>query len=217
MSSSDRGPGTRAGLSREAVLAAARALVEAEGLERLTMRRLAAELGVAPNAIYSHVSDKAALVDAVLDSLLADIDTEGAGEWDPRDGLVQLMLESRRVLLEQAHVLPRLLAGPMRGPNLRRLTEACLGLLAELGVEGQAAVDGLRMLLTYTVGSAALDAPRAAEPDPAARWAGSERVFVAHGEGSRVARNARALARPSADDAFVRGLGWLLDGIVDGR
>jgi AcrR family transcriptional regulator len=178
------------------------------------MRRLAAELGVAPNAIYSHVADKATLVDAVLDSLLADVDAAGAGETGPRDGLIHLMRDSRRVLLEHADVLPQLLSRPMRGPQASRLTEVSLQLLAMMGVEGPAAVSATRALLTFTVGSVALDAPRRAEPDPEARWAASEAAFAAGEATSLVARHARTLARPPAEWEFERALGWLLDGIA---
>ena len=57
-----RGPGERAGLDLGAVLGAARQLSEREGPESLTMRRLARQMGVAPNALYSYFPDKAALL-----------------------------------------------------------------------------------------------------------------------------------------------------------
>ena len=59
--------GMRAGLPDD-VLVAAREVAEQDGIDGLTMRRLAAALGVAPNTLYSHFADKAALIDAVLDS-----------------------------------------------------------------------------------------------------------------------------------------------------
>ena len=82
-----RGAGQRAGLSREQVLAAARRIADAEGVDRLTMRRLAAELGVLPNALYTYVPDKEALLDALIDDLLAGIEADepAAGDW--REGL----------------------------------------------------------------------------------------------------------------------------------
>ena len=58
-----RGAGQRAGLSRGPVLEAARRIAEKE-VDRLTMRRLAAELGVMPNALYTYFSHKEALLDA---------------------------------------------------------------------------------------------------------------------------------------------------------
>src|SRR5688500_10680999 len=99
MSSTPRAPGQRAGLDRATVVAAARRLIEEGGLERLTMRRLAAELEVLPNALYSHVVDKAALLDAVLDDVLGSIPVPATARGDWRRGLRTLMADTRAVLL----------------------------------------------------------------------------------------------------------------------
>jgi AcrR family transcriptional regulator len=210
-----RGPGTRAGLTREQVLAAARNVVEADGVEALTMRRLAERLGVAPNTLYSHYPDKAAMLDAVLDSLLAEIDLpDVTTDQDWRSGLVALMEASRSMLLRHADLLPHLLSRPMRGPNASRLAEATLGLLARGGIDGPPAVDALRALLTFTFGSVVLDAPRRREPDPAGRETQSIGAFAGRGDMPRVAALAVPLSRPPAADAFARSLRWLIDGIV---
>src|SRR5438094_3685918 len=57
----------------ERIVAAARALIEAGGVEALSMRKLAAEVGVAPTAIYWHVGSREDLLNAVLDSMIADL------------------------------------------------------------------------------------------------------------------------------------------------
>src|SRR6266480_3358250 len=98
--SSRRAPGQRAGLTAEAVLVAARRLAREEGIDRLTMRRLATELGVMPNSLYSHFASKSALVDALLDSLLADIESPDPDAVDWREGLTAVMGAARRVVLE---------------------------------------------------------------------------------------------------------------------
>ncbi len=207
-----RAPGNRAGLTAGQVVAAARALIEQAGVESLTRRGLAEQLGVAPNSIYSHFADKSALVDAVLDDLLADIATplDPAGPW--QDGLIDLMTASRETLLEHAPLLPYLFAGPMRGPQLTRLTESCLALFERGGIRGPAAVLGLRAILTYTVGSVALDAPRRLD-DPAAREAAGVAAFAARTGHPRVASLAEPLARRPADTDFATSLRWLLDGL----
>jgi AcrR family transcriptional regulator len=69
-----RAPGERAGIEVEAVLAAALAVYARDGLTGLTMRGVAKELEVSPNALYSHVKSKEDLVDAVIDALLRDIE-----------------------------------------------------------------------------------------------------------------------------------------------
>ena len=178
------------------------------------MRRLAADLGVAPNTLYSYYPSKDELLDAVLDSLLADIRTDDFDTETPREQIIEIMVDSRRVLLQNADFLPQLLSRPMRGSNVSRLAETTLRLLSDLGLEGQAAVDALRVVLTYLFGSAAMDAPRAQEEDPARRQATAEAAFRQRPDLPHVTTNAQALARPPEAILFRRGLQWLLNGIL---
>ena len=62
-------------LARERIVAAAMRIIDAEGLDALSMRRLGAELGVNPMAAYYHVPNKAALYDLVLEAVMAGVDT----------------------------------------------------------------------------------------------------------------------------------------------
>jgi AcrR family transcriptional regulator len=89
----------RVRLSREAILEAARRLSQVGGVGVVSMRRLARELDVMPNALYTYVPNKAAILDGLLDSLLADVRRPRAavGPWHER--LIWLMSDSRRVLL----------------------------------------------------------------------------------------------------------------------
>jgi AcrR family transcriptional regulator len=195
-------------------VAAARDVVTSQGADALTMRRLAARLGVAPNALYSYYPDKASLLDAVLDSLLAEVEVADLDRMAWRDGLVSLMEASRSMLLDHADLLPQLFARPMRGPNASRLGEETLALLARGGVEGPAAVDALRALLTYTFGSVVIDAPRRSDPDPLGRQAANVAAFAGQHGLPRVSRLAEPLSRPPADAAFATSLRWLIDGIA---
>lgn len=213
MAESRRGPGRRAGLTADAVLEAGRQLVEREGVGALTMRRLAERLGVAPNSLYSHFPDKSALLDAILDSLLAEVEVPDVDPMDWRDGLVALMSASRGMLLAHGDLLPHLFSRPMRGPQATRLGEETLALLARGGIEGPPAVDALRALLTFTFGSVALDAPRRLEPDPDARQRASAAAFARDPSSPRMAELADPLSRPPADGAFETGVRWLIDGI----
>jgi AcrR family transcriptional regulator len=58
-------------LARESIVVAAMKIIDTEGLDALSMRRLGAELGVNPMAAYYHVPNKAALYDLVLDAVMA--------------------------------------------------------------------------------------------------------------------------------------------------
>jgi AcrR family transcriptional regulator len=208
-----RGAGQRAGLTRPAVLRAARRIADEEGVERLTMRRLAAELGVMPNALYTYVPDKEGLLDALIDDLLAGVDTgETAADW--RDGLARVMDSSRRLLLAHPRLAPVFLARPGLGPNAARLGEVTFALLRRGGVEGARAVEAFRALLIYSLGFAAFQATRL--PADPARSARAEAVFAGlpEDEFPELHRLARDLAGPTTDRQFRTGLRWLLDGIA---
>ena len=209
-----RTPGQRAGLSRERVVAAARALAEREGTGALTMRRVATELGVLPNALYSHVEDKIALLDAVLDAVLTEVDAAPrVGEpWE--DGYVRVMASTRAVLLARPQLVAHYLSRPGRGPNARRLGERCLELLEQGGITGARAATALQVTLVLTLGWAGFEVGRANEPDPAQRRRLSEQVFAGAEGLPRLQAAAAELARAPTSEHFEAGLRWLLAGLV---
>jgi AcrR family transcriptional regulator len=77
-------PAPRERLTPESVARRAVALADAEGLDAVTVRRLAQDLGVTPMALYRHFSDKDALLDAMAECLLADVAVpeSRSGAWD---------------------------------------------------------------------------------------------------------------------------------------
>lgn len=120
------------------------------------MRGLAERLGVTPNALYSHVSSKTALIDEILDETLGTVDIPDAQSADPITGMHTLMTSSYRTLLEHADLIPLYLARQgARGPNAQRLGDVALSLLARGGVSEIRAREALHVLIVYTIGSAA--------------------------------------------------------------
>jgi AcrR family transcriptional regulator len=96
---------SRKPLSRERVLAAAIAVADTQGIQALTMRRLASDLDVEAMSLYYHLPDKEALLDGIVDTVIAEInaavdrlDTNG-GDKDWRTQLRQRFLAARRVML----------------------------------------------------------------------------------------------------------------------
>ncbi len=77
-------PRTREPLSRARVLDAAVALADAEGVDAVSMRRLADALGVVPMALYKHVSDKEDLLDGMVDTVIASFRSADRGGADDR-------------------------------------------------------------------------------------------------------------------------------------
>ncbi|WP_307872688.1 TetR/AcrR family transcriptional regulator C-terminal domain-containing protein [Paractinoplanes ovalisporus] len=90
---------TRNPLSRDRVLAAAVALVDRDGLPALTMRRLAADLGVEAMSLYYHLPAKKALLDGVVETVLSEIRALPADGGDWRRHLREQFLLARRVML----------------------------------------------------------------------------------------------------------------------
>lgn len=101
--------GRRVPLNRERVLRAAVVLADAEGLEALSMRRLAQALGVVPMALYKHVANKDELLAGVVDAVLGEIEPAQNGpDWSAN--------VRRRILSARAAML--------RHPWARRVMEA---------------------------------------------------------------------------------------------
>jgi TetR/AcrR family transcriptional regulator, tetracycline repressor protein len=206
-----RTAGQRAGLTRQQVTDAAMGLLREEGLEAVSMRRVADRLGVAPNSIYAHIADKAALIDELIDAMLGGVPSPAVdGAW--RERIVSVMRSSRQQLLAHPDLVPFALVRQSVGPNALRLGEVTLTALREAGLGGPAAVTGLQVLLVHTIGSAAFETGRAQDPEPTARRRrGRER---AADFGGVTAELSEPISRWSGDEIFERGLGWLLDGLV---
>jgi len=188
---SQRGPGQRAGLDRQQVLAAARDLLVSRGLDGMTMRALAERLSVAPNTLYSHVANKTALLDEVLDDVLGAVETDGLLDHDPCDGLRRMMSSTYRVLLEHADLVPLYLARQgARRTEAHRLGAVMMQLLSMAGVAGDRAHDAQRVLIVYTIGFAAFSSrpPGGQVPGP--------------------------VPVPELADSFAQGLNWLLLGVL---
>jgi AcrR family transcriptional regulator len=157
-------PDSRLGLSRARILDAAFALLDREGLDAFSMRRLADELGVATMTIYGYFRSKDELLDAVIDAGAARIVVaEARGSWRAR--LRQLMLGLRDSLREHPAVVELRLERPIISPGALRLTEAGMQALRDAGFTKHDATRAFRMLFIYTFGFATFGPGRRAEAD----------------------------------------------------
>jgi AcrR family transcriptional regulator len=148
----DTGSTRHAGLEREDVVDAALALVEAGGGEALTMRKLAAELGVAPTTIYWHVGNRDQLVLAVVQR---QAERQAATPVDgdtPHDRVTSAARNIWRSALAHRNVTA--LASQVGATTLLELPleTALLAELEAAGVRGAAARDGLRSILACIAG-----------------------------------------------------------------
>lgn len=146
----------RAKLTQDQVVAAAWRLLDAEGLEALTIRRLAAQLGVAPMTIYRYFADKDSLLDAVLDAGSGDLRLPGgSGSWQER--LRALFVALHRALVAHPFVVQLRRRRQLVGPGVLRFTEAALEVLLEAGFSVEDAAKAFRPLYVYTFGCAAFN------------------------------------------------------------
>src|SRR2546421_9611452 len=139
----------RRGLTREAIVARALELGGAEGLEAVSIRRLASELGVTPMALYRHVRDKQDLVNAMMEVVLEGLDlTVGFApgmSWTDRVRLA--MTNLRDQMNARPLTLPLAIAYTGEGPtSFFRMNETLLGLLLGAGFERRDAAVLIRVV-----------------------------------------------------------------------
>lgn len=141
-------------LTREQIVNAAIALVDREGLSALSMRALAADLGVGPMSLYYHVPDKFALEDLIFDAVLGEVDFSGI---DPSLGAqeqgVRLGHELRRALLTHPNTVPITMTRSARTPGQLRPVEVMLGRLYDLGLHPTEAIAAVDIIGQYVFGT----------------------------------------------------------------
>jgi AcrR family transcriptional regulator len=198
-------------IDRSAIAAAALELMDADGVPALTIRSLAARLGVAPMALYNHVRTKEEILDAAREHGLArlpDADPGPAGDWSDR--IREINLAFRLALREHPSLVALLVARPLGGPAPIGAAEAQLRVLVESGFAPDDAARAHLTLLHYAIGSAAWTSPRV-EP-PAVGRAVLERLPA--DRYPTLAALAEPLAAASYDDnQYAYGLDLLLDGL----
>jgi AcrR family transcriptional regulator len=203
-------------LTRERIVAAALDLLDADGLEALTMRRLADRLGVGAMSLYRHVEDRDELLDLVVEGILSETEIPApTGSW--RLDLASIARATRAGLLRHrsAAVLVTTRLGLGRG-GLAAL-ERTLAVLRGAGFDDATAVAANRALGNLVAGAVLYEAAGLAGAQGAARERRRDegRALMA-GLPADVYPNlhaaADALFSVTADEAFEAGLGALLDG-----
>jgi TetR/AcrR family tetracycline transcriptional repressor len=160
-------------LTREHVVAEALAVIAQHGVHALTMRALAARLGVVPGALYRHVRNKEQLQDLVLDNVLAEVDVRLDPSLGWTDQIKLLAHRLRQVLEAHPGVAGILKTRDPLGPHSLVLAEAFLGPLHAAGFPDRAAGLAFFLLLDYTIGFAVNSTPTSVNEqrvrDPATR------------------------------------------------
>lgn len=162
-------------LTRDGIIAAAVGIMQAEGLHKVTMRRLAQELDTGAASLYVYVRNTAELHAAVLDELLGEIDlgparAAGAAPGDWRERLEGVLTACTTLLFRNPGLAQAALVARPNGRHYLDLIEAMLALLDEGGVPPAQAAWGVDLLLQYATSTAAEQAGRAGAAGAAEEW-----------------------------------------------
>jgi TetR/AcrR family transcriptional regulator, tetracycline repressor protein len=192
-------------LTKDAVVDAALRIVEDAGVDALTMRRLADELGAAVTAIYWHVGNRDALLDELVARILAELGAVRGTGSDPPERIASLARSLRHKLLARPHLVGLAHQRGKTGAMFTPVQAALARELAALGITGAPAALTLRAIEHHVVASVVLERTAARGPaqgstDPGA-WP----------DGTADPELVAALAAPADRDAvFEYGLGALV-------
>jgi AcrR family transcriptional regulator len=221
-------PGPRRALTEGEILEAALDLLDGGGVKAASIRGIAAKVGVAPNAVYTYFPDKAAVVSAIVEHLLGQVDhavlVDPGVPWRLR--IESLALELRARLTAHPGAVNLMIGGPMNGPRALALNERLMEVLIEAGLDAASAAKASYLLIVYVFGSMALEMADLGDvrqvPPEAERIAARHKGFAAiPAAGYPLSASAAAtgtMAGYVSTEQFVWGLHKVLDGLaVSGR
>lgn len=202
-------------LSRERIVDAAIELVERDGAEALSMRRLGAALGVEGMALYHHVAGREELVRAIAERLLEPLrDLEPDADW--REACRRFARALRAIAARHPATFALVGLQPLRSPGSLLPVERLLGTLVAGGFPAPDALAVYRAVASYARGYALAEATGFTVD--ATRAGGRERLATLDpGAFPILAGRAAQLASLDPDSAFERGLGALVDGLARRR
>jgi AcrR family transcriptional regulator len=205
-------------LTREVVVDAGLRVADAEGLDAVSIRRVAALLNSPPMTLYGHIERKEDLLDLMFDQLAGTV-----LEGDPlpsgwRDALLVIASRKRRVCLAHPWAVALYARRPRVGPNSVMQLERSITALRPLTVDLRQATRVVNAVDDYTMGHVTRELVY--DAGGAADWSQAMRPYLTSlAESGRYPALAPLLADPLEDDndaTFVTGLRWLLDGIARG-
>lgn len=209
----------RAPLTREGIVAAAIAVLDAEGFSGLTMRRVARELDAGAMSLYRHVAGREELLDLVLEALAAEVPSAPlSGAW--RADVATLARDIRTALLRRRDLTLLLTARLGQGPAALPALERALGIFRAAGFPVRDAVRANHALGTYVAGACTWEAVGlGGAGDPAERAAraaaaGEALASLPPAAYPRIAEASSELFAGTAEDRFEYGLAVLLDGFA---
>jgi AcrR family transcriptional regulator len=191
--------------------------MQAEGLDRVTMRRLARELDTGAASLYVYVRNTAELHAAMLDELLTAVDLSpvtAAGDWQER--LIAVLWSYTRILFEQPGLAPSVLVTRPSGPAYLSLAEGILALLSAGRVPADRAAWAVDLLLHFATSTAAEQGTRQRAldaPDEEDALAAALRAAPAATYPHLAALGAEELLSGPGPDRLTWGFNVLINGV----
>jgi AcrR family transcriptional regulator len=207
-------------------VAAALAVADAEGLDAVSMRRVASDLGSGTATLYRYITNRDELIDLMIDAvhgedpLPDDLGSEGGSDW--RAGLAAVAHALRATLLRHPWLAGELTGRPSLGPNSLRRSEASLRAAVALTPDINLAAQALATVRAYVLGSVAAQqaALRAEQRSGLTKeqWQHSLGPYItkvlAAGEHPMLARRVHEADEPDPEAEFTFGLTCILDGLA---
>ncbi|MEV6314880.1 TetR/AcrR family transcriptional regulator [Streptomyces sp. NPDC051776] len=201
-------------LSRDRIVETALALIDAEGLDAVSTRRLAAELGVSGPSLYNHFKVKDEILDAVADTVVGQVDlsmfdaasrTRAGADW--RTALLTWARSYRAALAAHPNIVPFLARGPGRRPAGLRMADAVFGAMVGAGWP-PAQATRIGALMRYFVAGSALGSFARGFVDDATAYDPADYPHL--GQAHLLAEHQQQVD----EGAFETGLTALVDGLA---
>jgi AcrR family transcriptional regulator len=196
----------RRDLSLDEIIDRAALILRDEGDQALTMRRIAAECGVTPMAIYHHVTDKETLTGLVMDRLIdAALVPRSAGDW--RTDMIEFASRYRRVFIDNPGAGRLYVRQPVIGPGTARAVEEVFRILATAGFPPTAIGRAADAIVLLIYGSLVNDLTRPANI--------RDQLIdvIPRSETPHMKRSLKVFSHREPEQRFRDALAWLLNGL----
>jgi len=153
-------------LTTDAIVDAALRVLDSDGLDGLSMRRVADELGASAASLYWHVGSKDGLLDLLLDRVIGEIQVPEPVPERWREQLKEVAIATRATILAHRDIVRISIGRIPMGPNALRHTERVLAILRSGGVPDELAVHGQLLLLSVVNGFTMDETGQGGDPPP---------------------------------------------------
>jgi AcrR family transcriptional regulator len=206
----------RTTLSREAIVRAAIAIADAEDIEAVSIRRIAADLGARAMSIYTYIERKEDLLALMADEVAGEVVVPGELPADWREATLVIARRERAAVQRHPWMIDlaarRTLAGQI-GPWMLRHLEQSIAALDGLDADDVLKYKLIAAVSDYTTGFVVREARERAQRD-VAEVAAYLRQVAASGEFPHLAAMLGAGPPTMEDNNFEQGLVWLMDGLM---